>query len=279
MIESIDWESAINTRRSTRSYTMESVEEAKMNLLKNFVSNMQLPYDHKVKVQFFKANPDKKLYSVFAAPPDNAAFIANTDTKSISSVGFVGELLILYATSLGLSTCWYGHYLLLELQHNMPQLGAEAENQNIKWGYGKQEAEGERAVCITPIGYWKSEGARIFDRMQESLISYKRKPISALLEADLKEEMLPSEILYAIDLARKAPSAANSQHWRFKVSHDFKVVSIAMPENYKHIKWEHPNVDVGICACHFWLGLVIKNVQSKVYLTEDEGRALWRFEL
>ncbi|RJX28867.1 MAG: hypothetical protein C4554_01990 [Dethiobacter sp.] len=27
----------------------------------------------------------------------------------------MGEMLILYATSLGLATCWFGHYTLAEL--------------------------------------------------------------------------------------------------------------------------------------------------------------------
>ena len=279
MMKNIDWENAINTRRSTRSYEMNHVEESKMSLLQSFVNHMQLPFDHNVTIRLFKANPDKKLYTVFSAPPDNMAFISNTDMKALSVVGFVGEVMTLYATSLGLATCWYGHYVLAELERLMPHLGVYVELQNPKWGYGKNEVEGERAVCITPLGYWKTEGLRFFDRMQESLISYKRKPISALLEESMREEDLPSEILYALDLARKAPSAANSQHWRFKISPDFKTISISMPMGYRHIKWEHPNVDIGICACHFWLGLMVKNVDCEVSLSEDQGRALWRFEI
>ncbi|MEN6378693.1 MAG: hypothetical protein ABFD15_03825 [Methanofastidiosum sp.] len=34
------------------------------------------------------------------------AFIADTDIPSISTAGFVGEMVILYATSLKLATCW-----------------------------------------------------------------------------------------------------------------------------------------------------------------------------
>lgn len=279
MLSNVDWERAINIRRSTRSYELHSVEQSTMDLLENFVHDMPVPYEHHVEVCFFKANPDKKLYTVFIAPPDNVAFISHTDTKSIASVGFVGELVILYAAALGLVTCWYGHYVLAELEKYMPHLEEKAELQNVKWGYGNGEVQGKRAVCITPLGYWKAQGARIFDRMQETLISYKRKPINALLEEGINEEWLPPEILYALDLARKAPSAANSQHWRFNISSDFKTVLIAMPAGYKHIKWEHPNVDIGICACHFWLGLMLKGIMCKVSLEEEQGRAVWRFEL
>lgn len=101
----------------------------------------------------FKANPDKKLYTVLSSSPDNAAFITDTDCCSVSAAGFIGEVFILYATSLGLATCWYGHYKLEELERLMPHLDKYAEMKNPKWGYGKDEVEGERAICITPLGY------------------------------------------------------------------------------------------------------------------------------
>lgn len=280
MTKAIDWEAAINTRRSVRSYEMRPVEEQTMSDLTDFVnSGMNLPFEHNVKVRFFKAGPGSRLYTVKMAPPDNVAFMANTDLQSISAAGFVGELVILYATGLGLATCWYGHYSMAELERLMPHLGEAAKQPQPKWGYGSGMVPGERAICITPLGYWEKGGIRLTDRITESLISYKRKPVGALLEGSIKEESLPPEIAYAIDLARKAPSAANSQHWRFTVSPDFKTVSIAMPPGYKHLKWEHPDVDIGICACHFWLGLTMRNVGCRVSLSEEQGRAVWRFEL
>lgn len=279
MIKGIDWESAINTRRSIRSYENKPVEESKMKLIQNFINEMQVPFDHNVKIRLFKSNTNRKLYTAFTAPSDGIAFISHTDNCSISKTGFIGEIVILFATSLGLATCWYGHYLLDELEDIMPHLGSYKGKSNPKWGYGKGRVEGERAICITPLGYWKKKGLRVIDRMQQSFISYKRKPIEEFLEGDVKEEDIPPEILYAIDLARKAPSALNSQPWRFKFSSDFKTIYIAMPIGYKHIKWEHPNVDIGICASHFWLGLTMKNVDCHISLSEEQGRAVWKFSI
>lgn len=280
MPETIDWEAAINTRRSVRSYEMRPVEEKTMSALVEFVhSGMGIPVEHNVKVRFFKAPPGRRLYTLKMASPDNVAFMANTDIKSISAAGFVGEMVILYATSLGLATCWYGHYSLAELERLMPHLGEAAKQSQPKWGYGSGMVPGERAICITPLGYWEKGGIRLADRLTGALISYKRKPVGELLEGSVKEKDLPPEIAYAIDLARKAPSAANSQHWRFTVSPNFRTVTIAMPAGYKHLKWEHPDVDIGICACHFWLGLGLKSVGCQVALNEEQGRAVWRFEL
>jgi len=274
-----DWESAVNSRRSIRNFEMSDVEDPKMNLFQSFTDQIKTPFEHNVKIRWFKANPDKKLYFSFDSPPDNIAFVTNTDCRSVSAAGFVGEITILYATSLGLATCWYGHYNLAELERLMPHLGESSEGQNPKWGYGKGETVDERAICISPLGYWKKEGIRLLDRMQESLLSYKRKPIEDLLEEGLTKENLPPEILYALDLARKAPSAANSQHWRINVSNDMKTISLAMPVGYKHIKWEHPDVDIGICASHFWLGLGLKNINCMVQLDDEQGRVVWRFIL
>jgi len=279
MIKSIDWESAINTRRSTRSFQIIPNESTKINMINSFINDMNMPFEHNVKIKVFKARPDKKLYTIFSSPPDNLALIANTDVCSISEAGFVGEVVILYATSIGFSTCWYGHYTLSELESVMPHLGEYKNSQNPKWGYGRDEVEGERTICITPLGYGKQNGVRFFDRLQENLISYKRKTIENFLEGDIKEDELSPDILYALNLARKAPSAANSQHWRFLISSDQKTISISMPVDYKHIKWEHPNVDIGICASHFWLGLIMKNINCTVSLIEENGRAVWQFYL
>lgn len=279
MIENVDWESAINIRRSIRSYEMREVDDESISSLKSFISNIKFPFKHDVTISFFKADANKRLYASFVSPPDGMAFFTDTDIPSISTAGFVGEMVILYATSLGLATCWYGHYSFEELERILPHLKVDNTLLKPKWGYGRGVVQGKRAICITPLGYWKKEGLRLTDRVTESFMSYKRKPVSAFLEDGLSEDLLPPSILYAFDLARKAPSGANSQHWRFNFSPDFKTISISMPVGYKHIKWEHPDVDIGICACHFWLGLMMKNIDCRVSLTEEHGRAVWLFEI
>jgi nitroreductase len=251
-----------------------------MSRLQQFVAELHVPFDHDVAIRFFKADPSKRLYGTsITPPPDHAAFMAHTDMVSISKAGFVGELLILYATSLGLATCWYGHYSFDELQRLMPHLGRNAATRQPRWGYGKGEVADERAICITPLGYWRKDGLRLIDRMTGAIMSYKRKPVGELLAGGLCRKALSPDVAYALDLARKAPSAANSQFWRFTVAPDLKTVSVSMPVGYRHFKWEHPNVDIGICACHLWLGLRLKGLETAVHLTEEDGRAMWTFAL
>ncbi len=95
-----DWETSINSRRSTRSFEAKALDKRSMALLKSFISDMEVPFEHTVELALFKAAPTKKLYMVFESPADNVAFISETDDVSISKTGFVGELFVLYATHL-----------------------------------------------------------------------------------------------------------------------------------------------------------------------------------
>lgn len=67
---------------------------------------MPIPFEHGVEIKFFNADPTKTLYTMMKSPPNNIAFVAETDIVSISQVGFIGEFLILFAQSKDISTCW-----------------------------------------------------------------------------------------------------------------------------------------------------------------------------
>ena len=271
----------IDARRSARSYQMVSVEKDLMDAIKDYAKSLSVPFAHQVEIKFFKANPTKALYTVMKSPPDNMAFMAETDLISISKAGFVGELLILFATSKGLSTCWYGHYKLSELERLMPHLQTpeQIKESNRGYGYAKGVTTGRRAICISPLGYYESRGLRLMDRFQNRTISFKRKALTELLVKPADYEQLSDDVKYALDLGRKAPSAANAQMWRFSFADAYKTIIVAMPEGYRHFKWEHPNVDIGICACHVWLGLIDKGYNPKVTVHEEAKRAVWEISI
>jgi len=273
--------STIDSRRSSRSYKMIDVEDNVMKSIKDFAKSMEVPFEHDVEIRFFKADPTKTLYTVMKSPPDNVAFIAETDIVSISKVGFIGELLILFAQSKGLATSWYGHYKLVELERLMPHLQSpeQLKESNMGYGYSKGVTTGRRAICITPLGYYEEGGLRLMDRFTKKTSSFRRKEIKELLENPDEYEKLSEDVLYALDLGRKAPSAANSQMWRFGFEDDFRTITVAMPVGYKHFKWEHPNVDIGICASHIWLGLIDRGYYPSVTVNEESGRAVWRFSV
>lgn len=270
--------STIESRRSARSYKMEAVEQEAMDSIREFAKSIPVPFDHNVEIRYFHADPTKTLYALMTSPPDNVSFLSETDIISISKVGFVGELFILFAQSKGLSTCWYGHYKLAELERLMPHLQSpdQLAESNMGYGYSKGITTGRRTICITPLGYYEDGGLRLLDRIQNKTSSFKRKEVKELLENPDDYDRLSDDFVYALDLGRKAPSAANSQMWRFGFEDSFNTITISMPLGYKHFKWEHPNVDIGICACHVWLGLIDKGYNPVVRVNEESGRAVWR---
>ncbi len=281
MIFSIPIKSTIDSRRSARSFKMISVEGVVIESIQDFIKSLSVPFEHNVEIKLFNANPTKTLYVTMLSPPDNMAFVAETDIASISKVGFIGELLILFAQSKGLSTCWYGHYKLSELEGLMPHLQStdQLKESNMGYGYSKGVTTGRRVICITPLGYYEDGGLRLMDRITKKTSSFKRKDIIDLLENPNDYDKLSNDVLYALDLGRKAPSAANSQMWKFAFENSFKTITVSMPVGYKHFKWEHPNVDIGICACHVWLGLIDRGYNPSVKVSEDSGRAIWQISI
>ena len=110
-------------------------------------------------------------------------------------------------------------------------------------------------------------------------MSGSRKPLSALLEKREVEKDIFDDIKEIFDLARLAPSAGNSQMWRFGYDKDTGTITVAKPAGYKHFKWEHSDADIGICASHIWLALCAKGYSPKVDVSQHEDRAFWKFEL
>jgi nitroreductase len=270
----------IELRRSYRNYKMTELDPNILAEIQTFAKSIDLPFSHSTDIRFFNAEPTNKLYMTMKSPPNNVAFLSQTDIVSISKTGFVGELIILFAQSKGIATCWYGHYKLLELQRLMPHLQSlkQLEESNAGYGYSKGITEGIRAIAVSPLGYYNESGLRLIDRVTAKTISFKRKDLKDLLEKADDFDKLSEDFLYALDLGRKSPSAANSQMWRFGFMDEYQTIIISMPKGYKHIKWEHPNVDIGICACHVWLGLVDKGYNPSVSIEEYDDRAIWKIK-
>ena len=149
-----DLRKTINKRRSVRSFKSNSLEPEILLKLSEFSKTIRAPFACDTKIRFFKAEPTKELYKTLQAPVDNVAFLSETDVVSIAKTGFVGEFVVLLAESHGVSTCWYGHYKLSELEKLSPHLQNSNQLKEAPNGYGysKGVTEGVRAICISPLG-------------------------------------------------------------------------------------------------------------------------------
>jgi len=259
-MQNMDWIAAMERRRSVRSYEPRPVEEGTLQNLKDFAQNLQVPFTHDVTVRFFKTDPGKRLYGAMrVTPPDGMAFIAPKGILSESAEGFIGQMMILYATSYGISTCWFESYSREEAGALLPGVSQTGDT-----------------ILLCALGYFKSEGLRLYDRAAGTLMSGNRRALSASLEGTVKVDDLPAWLLTALGWARKAPSAINSQPWRFAVSSDYKEIRIAKPPEHLS-RWGHADLDIGICACQFYLALLAQGLDFTLSLFEESGRAVWQF--
>lgn len=271
---------AIPHRHSVRTFLPEPLPSELPKQLEDFFGALSVPFSHDTKLQYFKAKPDKKLYNNGVNPVDNMALFSQTDLLSISKTGFIGELVMLYAVSLGLSTCWFGHYKLSELGRYIPDLASKEriKESTLGYGYGNHVDVGERAICCMPFGRADEASKRVIDRLMNK-IGANRKPLRQLMVNPALAEDLPQDISEVLELASLAPSAGNSQMWRFGYDKGENIITVAKPLGYRHIKWEHSDVDIGMCASHIWLGLLQKGYQPIVEPCLDTDRVLWSFHL
>jgi nitroreductase len=269
---------AIPIRRSVRTFESTDLSQEILDKLKIFSESLNVPFVHNTKPLFFKAESGKKLYNNGVNSPNNVALFSQTDKVSISKTGFIGELIVLYATSLGISSCWFGHYNLRELGRYIDGIYTRDRIKESTWGMGygygnrSQIDVGERVICCLALGEPDENSKRIINMIMDK-IGTKRKSIDELIDAKAE---LQTDIKDVLELARLAPSAGNSQMWRFGVVNG--AITVAKSIGYKHFKWEHPDVDIGICASHIWLGLLNKGYEPKISIEMSEDRVMWKFE-
>ena len=271
---------AIPLRHSVRTFLPDPLPDQLISQIRSFTASLDLPFQHDMKFHFFRAEPGKKLYNNGINPADNAALISQTDLVSVSKTGFAGELLMLYAVSLGVSACWFGHYKLSEAGRYIPGIASKdrIRESAMGYGYGNHTDAGERVICCMPLGFSDEKSKRIIDIIMKKK-GGNRKQTEKLLENPELAEHIPEDIMNVLDLAKLAPSAGNSQMWRFGFRDDFRTITVSKPRGYRHFKWEHSDADIGICAAHVWLGLLEKGYDPEVLVSFDTDRALWTFRL
>lgn len=252
---------AIHTRKSRRNFLPKPLKAEHYDKLSEFIGSIEVPFENDVAVSLHYAG-GRTPFMPFKGPEHFAAFTGEPGILSQAKTGFTGELFILFAESLGIGTCWYGHYL----KNNVYQVV-----------YGDKDYTPLGAIyCVTPLGYYANK--KYFTENVTDLLFRKKKSVEQNLHPD-SVKSIPPHILSALELACLAPSAMNSQCWYFKVTKQDSeyIVEISKPVGYQHFKWKYTDIDVGAAACHFWLGLLNQQTAPVVELKEISDRAVWTF--
>jgi len=245
---------AIRNRYSCRSYDKRGLDPESVNKMSDFLAaNTDAPFRSRVRFTLITAAPGDaealKGLGTYGFIKNPAAFIIGAmgdSEKNLEDFGYLMEKNILFATSIGLGSCW---------------LGGSFRKSNFSKKIDAQEGEDVPAVaslgCFTPGKSYRDAAIRI------AFGSVKRKPWSALFFEDDFSTPLSAERAGAftpvLEMTRLSPSASNKQPWRIVMQKDMafhfyleRLDSYGRMLNLIKLA-DLPRVDMGISMCHFEL--------------------------
>ena len=244
----------IEKRKSIRIYKETSVEKEKIDEIKNFIKNIETPFDKYFRIELFDlqeeiVGEDFGSYGMIKGAKLYIGIAVKKEPFAYENLGFVFEKLVLFVTSLGLGTCWFGGNLK----------GSSFEKaMNLK--------EEEIFPIMTPIGYGMDAYTLTEKIVKFAIGSNKRKDFAKLFFEDNFKKSLKMDkenpIVEALEMLRLAPSAINFQPWRvLKINntYHFYVVNPKKKNDNFYIQ----RIDMGIGLAHFIMTLEEKNIKGQ----------------
>lgn len=226
-----EWE-AVEKRISCRSYQNKLLPadllqklEAKIHEL-NAESGLNFQFYHseeltKPVIQMTAAMFSGNIYAV-------AALVGGNDPISSEKVGYYGQELVLYATALGLGTCWVAGTYNPKSIH--VEIGAE-----------------EKLWDVIPIGF-ATEKVPKKQSMIRLMLRKKDRKIEQFVESEIAYHNLPKWIQKGAEAVRMGPSAVNQQPIRFQY-HDGRIFAKIWKEGHG-LQYN----DMGIAKKQFEIG-------------------------
>jgi len=221
---------AIYQRISRRSYLDIPLEPTDASTLQDMILKLGGKGDRSIRLvldnnEAFKGF--RKSYGMFTGVRNYVALTGNKLNKiEIEKLGYYGELMVLYMTSLGFGTCWVGGTF------DRGSCPLDLSN-------------GESIICVIAVGYVApklSSRERFIYRM----VHRKTKALEEMYASDIAA---PNWFLAGMKSVQRAPSAVNRQPVKFDLANG--VVTAAV----KSIKDESYALDLGIAKLHFELGV------------------------
>ncbi len=160
-------------------------------------------------------------------PPCYAALVGPVGPEPEEQLGYYGERLVLFATQLGLGTCW--------VASTYDQATTRAEI-----------GEGEKLHDVVPIGYAPAK-MPLRQRTIRTGIRARDKKLAAMWKGPTPLGDAPEWIQACISAVHKGPSAINEQPVVFVQDADGAPVRATVPEVRRGLEY----TDMGIAKLHF----------------------------
>ncbi len=242
-------------RFSCRTYNEKPLSTENRSLLELYVQNLNLgPFGSKAKFYLVAAtevdNSSLQELGTYGFIQGATAYVIGTispEGKNLEDYGFLMEKIILYATSLGLGTCWLGG-----------SFTRSTFSQKIK-------AElGEIIPAVTPIGNYIDLKQAREGLLRKRINADQRLSWDKLFFIDTFGSPLTKQQAgkweTALEMVRRGPSASNKQPWRIVQKDGNFHFYLQRTKGYREgiiIRFlgvqDIQRLDSGIAMCHFEL--------------------------
>lgn len=261
----------IKIRKSSRTFEDRPIETSALKKMNDFLS--QINKEIQIKARFIvtisevaKGSSTKLgTYGVITGAHTFIIGIVDKDEKDVAAFGYMFEKIILFATDLGLQTCWLGGTF-------------------NKGNFTKNTELGDNEIIpiVSPLGYRKEKKKLLESAMRSLAGSDQRKPWNELFfnkdsSTSLSESVAGGYAL-ALEMLRLSPSASNKQPWRVIMTHNRFDFYLARTAGYQRMGFDLQKNDIGIAMCHFELSAIELGLKGrwKVYGNIDTS-AEWEY--
>jgi nitroreductase len=267
---------AMELRHSRRSYTGEPLRADVRAALAEYVQDGWEPYPgtHTRAVLLEGVETTSRVfkgvigrYGSVQNAPALVAFVVRIDEPYFyEACGYMGEQIALYATSLGLDTCWVGGLFRPEVAGELTQL-----------------SEQERVVAVLAVGTAKEGGmSGFYEGLFKFGSSQRGKRKSAEEISYLEDVEPPRWFSRAVEAVRIAPSSYNKQPWHL-MFHKEGRISISTMEEYKDKAPVYPGAPnssrlcCGIAMAHLRIATRAMGVEGRWVPEEEFGNPIASF--
>ncbi len=254
----------ISERKSCRTFLHQNLTTEHQNEIKKYISSLKDGIFSKsldIKL-IMKPKDDSQVmkldYGVISGHCNYLLGKTANDVASLVNYGFQVEKLVLYATEMGLQTCWVGYFD----KEYFPEIELKAN---------------EVIPSIILIGYGTKKQGITAGLLRFAAGSARRKEWKDLFFCDDLFTPLTfsksGKYADALEMLRLAPSSGNSQPWRVlfdsKTNH-FHFLKKPIVKKYEKDGMHY--VDMGIALAHFDLACKQSNLKGKwIFVPEQES--------
>jgi len=247
----------IQKRRSVRTYNGEPLSEVHIAQIKQYISQLQAPFDVKARIELISTYVNDKpvklgTYGWIKGACNYLTLIYEEAPFAETAAAFMFEQAVLFCTDLGLGTCW---------------LGGSFNSNDFKKLIHLET--GEMLRIVSPVGYAGEKTKKRF--LEKYIVNAEkkhstRKPFGYLFFNNSFSKSLTEAnaglYLTPLEMVRLAPSANNKQEWRVLLK-DETLHFYMKP--YKRFD----TIDMGIALCHFALTCKELGIEGKFEILKD----------